>query len=225
MSELALGALAILVGVAWAELKDWMPWLALRIVRAAVRRLPFEQRERMDEELAAEIKAMPGKLMPFLSACSIWWGFSKQHLREHADAQILDRIGAALAVVFMSPALAIVQLLVKLSYGGPATYKLRRVGRNGKEFHLLRFLTFEVVEGEVSINSGGAFLRKTGLYRLPELFNVLRGDIRLFGPRALSVKEVKLLGRSVDEPLKVRPGLFENWEQAIDLFLRGSRSR
>ena len=105
-----------------------------------------------------------------------------------------DYVLASVLLIFASPLMALIALGVKTSSPGPVLYRQKRVGWNGKEFTMLKFRSMPV---EVERESGpvwasrldnratpfGSFLRKTSLDELPQLFNVLRGEMSLIGPR------------------------------------------
>lgn len=106
----------------------------------------------------------------------------------------LDLALAALALVLLSPPMAVVALLIKLDSRGPVFYRQERVGRNGRPFAMLKFRSMradaEKQTGPVWAGKDdprrtriGGFLRRTSLDELPQLFNVLRGDMSLVGPR------------------------------------------
>jgi putative colanic acid biosynthesis UDP-glucose lipid carrier transferase len=105
-----------------------------------------------------------------------------------------DYLMATVLLIFASPLMALIALGVKMSSPGPIFYRQRRVGWNGREFTMLKFRSMPV---EAERNTGpiwaseldnratpfGSFLRKTSLDELPQLFNVLRGEMSLIGPR------------------------------------------
>lgn len=112
----------------------------------------------------------------------------------------LDRVGAVLLLAFLAPVLAIVSLLVKVSSPGPVLFRQRRVGQLGQVFDILKFRT--MVQGDPELRFAppaglapggvegvdrrtpvGRWLRRTSLDELPQLFNVLRGEMSLVGPR------------------------------------------
>ena len=106
----------------------------------------------------------------------------------------LDVVGASVALALASPALAIAALAVKLEDGGPVLYRQRRVGRLGEEFELLKLRTmvegaetqgagWAVNEGDPRITRVGRLLRRLSLDELPQLWNVVRGEMSLVGPR------------------------------------------
>jgi exopolysaccharide biosynthesis polyprenyl glycosylphosphotransferase len=101
---------------------------------------------------------------------------------------------AGLGLVVTSPLLGLAALAIKLEDGGPVFYRQTRVGKNGEDFELLKLRTmiagaekqgagYAVNAGDPRITRVGAFLRRTSLDELPQLLNVLRGDMSLIGPR------------------------------------------
>ena len=114
MTELLLAALCLACGIAWAELREWLPLLARKVIAQAVAALPRETQERMHEELAAEVAIIPGKLSPFVFACSVWWGFWRTALIARADTsasryalRMTDVVLSSLLVVWGAPRLAL----------------------------------------------------------------------------------------------------------------------
>ncbi len=121
----------------------------------------------------------------------------------------IDLVGAALLLIPMAPAFVLVFLLVRADGGSAFVARRRVVGRGGREFGLLAFRAPEEADGERLTRLGRA-LRWTALDELPQLLNVLRGDMSLVGPRPVTREE---LGRSYAlfggeaAYLSVRPGL------------------
>lgn len=105
----------------------------------------------------------------------------------------LDFVIAAVGLAFLSPVLALIALLTRLEVGRPVLLRQTRVGIDGQPFQLFKFRTMALVDksvegtewtpDEARIGRTGRFLRDTGLDELPQLFNVLRGDMSLVGPR------------------------------------------
>ncbi len=106
----------------------------------------------------------------------------------------MDVVLSALGLVFLSPLLALIAVLVKLTSPGPIFYRQERCGLNGRTFHMLKFRSLRVdaeqktgavwaVKNDPRRTPLGAFLRKTSLDELPQLWNVLMGDMSLVGPR------------------------------------------
>lgn len=140
-----------------------------------------------------------------------------------SDAQILlmrllDLIGAIAGLVVLCPILAVVALVVRLDSKGPAIYKQRRVGERAKIFTLYKFRTMVVHaetnwgfkpagEDDERVTRVGKVLRKTRLDELPQLFNVIRGDMSLVGPRPENLYRVNLHQALRGPRLAVKPGI------------------
>jgi sugar transferase EpsL len=126
----------------------------------------------------------------------------------------IDRAVAAAALLALSPVLQVVALAVRLDLGRPVLFRQRRPGRFGEPFALLKFRTMRAGSGPDGerLTRFGRFLRATSLDELPELWNVLRGEMSLVGPRPLLTH---YLARYDDEQARrhaVRPGL-TGWAQ------------
>ncbi|WP_433503800.1 sugar transferase [Pseudonocardia halophobica] len=164
--------------------------------------------------------------------------------------QVVDRVGSALLLLVIAPALVALAIGVKLD-GGPVFFRQKRVGRHGREFAMMKFRSM-VVDAEARLaelkadNEGagplfkmrddpritrfGQFLRKYSLDELPQLFNVLIGQMSLVGPRPPLPAEVVQYGPDAKRKLLVRPGLTGlwqisgrsdlTWEQSVRLDLR-----
>lgn len=131
-----------------------------------------------------------------------------------------DRIGAALLLVLLAPLMLVIGLLVRLESPGPAIFRQRRHGRQGGVFRICKFRTMRVVEDGPSITQVtaddarvtplGRFLRRTSLDELPQLINVLKGEMSLVGPRPHAVAHTIRFARVVEnyaERLTVKPGI------------------
>ena len=106
--------------------------------------------------------------------------------------RLFDFITSLIGLMVLFPIFIIVSLLVKISSGGPVFFVQKRIGKNGKIFQMIKFRSMIVIQnsnstisvkGDVRITKIGAFLRKFKLDELPELWNVLKGDMSLVGPR------------------------------------------
>jgi lipopolysaccharide/colanic/teichoic acid biosynthesis glycosyltransferase len=106
--------------------------------------------------------------------------------------RLFDFITSLIGLIVLFPIFIIVPLLVKISSGGPVFFVQKRIGKNGKIFQMIKFRSMIVIQnsnstisvkGDVRITKIGAFLRKFKLDELPELWNVLKGDMSLVGPR------------------------------------------
>jgi lipopolysaccharide/colanic/teichoic acid biosynthesis glycosyltransferase len=135
----------------------------------------------------------------------------------------LDVAGASLGLVLASPLLAVSALAIKLEDGGPVLYKQRRVGKDGEEFELLKLRTmvegaesqgagWAVNEGDSRITGAGRALRRLSLDELPQLWNVVRGDMSLIGPRPTLRYQVEKYNERQRRRLEVKPGI-TGWAQ------------
>ena len=144
----------------------------------------------------------------------------------------LDLFASLTLLVFLSPLLAAIAAAVRLDSKGPAFYRQTRVGREERRFELLKFRTMVVdaerldeelmalstdpdwlvVEGDPRVTRVGRLLRSTSLDELPQLWNVLRGDMSMVGPRPLSLRDdSKVLGWRCNR-LDLTPGITGYWQ-------------
>jgi putative colanic acid biosynthesis UDP-glucose lipid carrier transferase len=137
----------------------------------------------------------------------------------------LDLTVAFFVLLFIWPLLLVVALCVKLSSPGPVLFVQRRYGRDGGVIHVLKFRTMRATEdgavvrqataGDPRVTRVGAFLRRSSLDELPQLFNVLRGDMSVVGPRPHAVAHNEQYRQQILEYMlrhKVRPGV-TGWAQ------------
>jgi len=143
--------------------------------------------------------------------------------RGHALNRALDVAAAGVGLALASPALAVAALAIKLDDGGPVFYRQRRVGLNGKEFELLKLRTMEVGaehkgagfavnEGDPRITRVGRLLRRLSIDEIPQLWNVVRGDMSLVGPRPTLAYQVQRYTLRQRRRLEVKPGI-TGWAQ------------
>jgi lipopolysaccharide/colanic/teichoic acid biosynthesis glycosyltransferase len=134
-----------------------------------------------------------------------------------------DVVLAGAGLVLTSPLLGLAALAVKLEDGGPVLYRQTRVGRGGEDFELLKLRTmvvgaekigagFAVDEGDPRITRLGRLLRRTSMDELPQLWNVLRGDMSVIGPRPTLRYQVERYDERQRRRLDVKPGL-TGWAQ------------
>jgi len=134
-----------------------------------------------------------------------------------------DVVVSSLALALSAPVLAVAMLAVRLESPGPAIYTQRRAGRGGREFDVLKLRT--MVDGAEHIGAGlaidaddprvtrvGAFLRRTSLDELPNLVNVLRGEMSLIGPRPTLPVQVEQYTERQRGRLAIKPGI-TGWAQ------------
>ncbi|MGI8736202.1 MAG: hypothetical protein DLM53_10820 [Candidatus Eremiobacter antarcticus] len=145
----------------------------------------------------------------------------------------VDALASAVLLVLMAPLLALIALLVKIASPGPAFFSQERVGKDGHPFRLYKFRTMQdgahllhehvahlneidgpafKVARDPRLHSLGAFLRRSSLDELPQLWNVLRGEMSLVGPRPALPDEVKGYAPHYHQRLTVRPGLTGLWQ-------------
>ena len=123
--------------------------------------------------------------------------------------RLIDVIGAIAGLVVLSPLMAAVALLVRWKLGVPVLFRQQRPGRNGEPFTLLKFRTMRDGPGrdDERLLPLGRALRASSLDELPELVNVLRGDMSLVGPRPLLMAYLPRYTREQARRHEVRPGL------------------
>lgn len=129
--------------------------------------------------------------------------------------RVLDFIIALIGLIVASPILLVVALLVRLKLGSPILFRQQRVGLDGEIFEMVKFRTMKdatdsqgnPLPDEERLTSFGNFLRKSSLDELPELWNVLKGDMSLVGPRPLLVEYLPLYSEEQMKRHDVRPGI------------------
>lgn len=134
--------------------------------------------------------------------------------------RILDIISSLLAIIILSPLIAVTAVLVKTKLGSPVLFKQERPGKDEKIFTLMKFRTMtderdengELLPDEVRLTKFGKFLRSTSIDELPELFNILKGDMSVIGPRPLLVEYIPRYNEHQHRRHEVRPGL-SGWAQ------------
>jgi sugar transferase EpsL len=134
--------------------------------------------------------------------------------------RFIDITVSGLGLLLLSPALGFISLLVRIKLGSPVFFRQIRPGLHGKPFMIYKFRTmFNAFDGdgkrlpdEMRLARLGAFLRSTSLDELPELFNVLKGDMSLVGPRPLLMDYLPLYTPEQACRNEVRPGI-TGWAQ------------
>jgi len=140
-----------------------------------------------------------------------------------AAKRVLDVGGASVGLLLASPFLAVAAVAIKLEDRGPVLYRQARVGRNGEEFQLLKLRTmvvgaenlgagWAVDEGDPRITRVGGLLRRLSVDELPQLWNVLSGEMSLVGPRPTLAYQVETYTERQRRRLEVRPGM-TGWAQ------------
>jgi lipopolysaccharide/colanic/teichoic acid biosynthesis glycosyltransferase len=139
-----------------------------------------------------------------------------------------DRLAAAVLLILLSPLLAAIAIWILIDGGRPAILAQDRAGKHGKTFRMLKYRTmvqnalelaaqltddpFGVVENDPRITRPGRFLRRSGLDELPQLWNVVRGEMSLVGPRPDLVEQAKNYTDHDRRRLAVEPGI-TGWSQ------------
>jgi len=135
--------------------------------------------------------------------------------RDHGLPRWVEVVAASVATVALAPLLAMVAAAIALSSPGPVLFRHRRCGREGRPFDLLKFRTMRpgssgpsvTARGDSRITPIGRVLRRTKIDELPELWNVIRGDMSLVGPRPEAVAYANLAHPLWARVLSVRPGI------------------
>ena len=139
---------------------------------------------------------------------------------KHFFKRLIDFILSLIALIVLSPILLIVAILVRTKLGSPVIFKQERPGLNEKIFTLYKFRTMtdakdeqgNLLPDEIRLTKFGKLLRSTSLDELPELFNILKGDMAIVGPRPLLVRYLQLYNEHQKHRHDVRPG-FTGWAQ------------
>ena len=134
--------------------------------------------------------------------------------------RILDFIISLVALIILSPLMLIIYILVKINLGSPAFFVQERVGKDNKVFKMIKFRTMRdardkngnLLSDNERVTKLGSFLRSFSLDELPELINIIRGDMSLIGPRALLVQYLGLYNDEQIRRHEVLPGL-TGWAQ------------
>lgn len=147
--------------------------------------------------------------------------------------RIIDIVASFTGLIVLSPLMLVVSILIKLESKGEVIFKQKRVGLNGREFDMYKFRSMVVnaeelkeklaAQNEMSgpmfkmkddprVTKVGKFIRKTSLDELPQLWNVLKGDMSLVGPRPSLPKEVAQFEDWMHKRLEVKPGLTCYWQ-------------
>lgn len=129
--------------------------------------------------------------------------------------RIIDFLGSLLAILLLSLLFIILAIIVRIELGGPVIFKQQRPGKNGKVFTLYKFRSMSnkkdengnLLPDEQRLTKFGKGLRATSLDELPELFNILKGDMAFIGPRPLLIKDYVFFDEEVMKRQSVRPGL------------------
>ena len=137
-------------------------------------------------------------------------GFYKKYVK-----RLMDFILSFIAITVLSPILLVAAILVRVKLGSPVLFKQERPGLNEKIFMMYKFRTMtderdendNLLPNHIRLTKFGRVLRSTSLDELPELFNILKGDMSLIGPRPLLIEYLPLYNKHQKHRHDVRPGL------------------
>ena len=129
--------------------------------------------------------------------------------------RIMDFLLSLIALVILLPGLLIFAILIYIKLGSPVFFKQQRPGKNGEIFEILKFRTMtsekdkdgNLLSDEIRLTKFGKFLRSTSIDELPELINILKGDMSIVGPRPLLVQYLPYYNEEQRHRHDVRPGL------------------
>ena len=147
--------------------------------------------------------------------------------------RFMDIVLASIGLVVLSPVFLIIAVLIKTESKGKVFFKHKRIGKNGKEIYIYKFRTMVEnaedlikqftpeqmkefkenfkLENDPRVTKIGKILRKTSLDELPQLINIIKGDISIIGPRPVISEELEKYGMNKDRFLSVTPGLTGYW--------------
>ena len=148
--------------------------------------------------------------------------------------RIMDIILSLIAIILLSPIFLIIAIAIKIDSKGPVFFVHKRIGKNGKQIGIYKFRTMvpdaekmikhfsekqkkEFEENyklayDPRVTKIGRFLRKTSLDELPQILNILKGELSIIGPRPVIQKELKKYGKNTEKFLSVKPGLTGYWQ-------------
>jgi lipopolysaccharide/colanic/teichoic acid biosynthesis glycosyltransferase len=148
--------------------------------------------------------------------------------------RLFDVFAAFFGIIILSPVFAVIAIMIKTQSEGRVFYKSTRMGKNGKPFIIWKFRTMvenadkifdtltdeqkaeyeerHKIDADPRIFKGGQMLRLTGADELPQLINILKGDMSCIGPRPILPDEVQIYGDDFDEVFSVRPGVSGWWQ-------------
>jgi lipopolysaccharide/colanic/teichoic acid biosynthesis glycosyltransferase len=186
--------------------------------------------------IQAEHSAYDQRLDPYAAATRDRRGDSRPLIGVEVT-RMIDVIASVAALIFLAPMFVVIALLIKLQDGGPVLFAHHRIGRGGQSFRCLKFRSMVVnaeerlrehlasnaearkewaenqkLRKDPRITPVGMFLRKSSIDELPQIINVLIGEMSLVGPRPIVASEIAHYGRSFRHYCCVRPGITGLWQ-------------
>jgi exopolysaccharide production protein ExoY len=177
----------------------------------------------------SEITLLPGRVDTPARA--------KEEIQDDAIVRAMDMTIVSLAIVFLLPLMLLIALAVFLQDGGPVLFSHRRIGQGGRPFYCFKFRSMSVgaearlaallassplartewardhkLRYDPRVTPLGAFLRRSSLDELPQLLNVLRGEMSIVGPRPIVEAEISRYGRRFRHYCSVKPGITGLWQ-------------
>ena len=201
---------SVLCGQLTRELGGWTDWLVKRILKKAVMRLPESRRERYEEEWRSHLNEVPGQIgkvwltVGFLGAAqrmTLTPGHEPLTI-ESALRRLFDFTISSMFLVLCLPVFPLIGLAIRLERLRSVAVFEERIGINGRKFKMYKFR-----HGEGSV---GKFLYNSRLTEIPLLFNVVRGDMSLIGPRPWKprfVEQISTIYPASCDRMRVRPGI------------------
>ena len=148
--------------------------------------------------------------------------------------RIIDILLSIIALILLSPIFLVIAIMIKAGSKGPVLFKHRRIGKNGKDIYIYKFRTMlpnaedmikdfneeqmkefkesYKLKNDPRITRVGKVLRNTSLDELPQIINILKGDLSIIGPRPVIEEELEKYGDNKDKFLSVTPGLTGYWQ-------------
>jgi lipopolysaccharide/colanic/teichoic acid biosynthesis glycosyltransferase len=206
------------------EFKAWTPSLINYLIQRAVRQLPENQRKRREEEWRSHVEEIPGevgKLIEALDCLRASWKMSRgltDDVYYEFVKRAFDIVVVANVLIFQCPLFLLSAIAIRFESDGPIFVVAERQGHKRNTMMLLRFRTMTVPRdgptitqsGDVRVTRVGRFLRRARIEKLPQLLNVLSGELSLVGPRPLLSSELDLIDKqlpSLSRRKNVKPGL------------------
>ena len=203
------------------ELKQWCPWMTVRLIKYAVQSVPLENRSRLEEEWSSHIKDVPGDLGKIITALGFILAARRiSSIQRSTSAaedsptavlkRLLDLALSAGPLLMAFPLMVCVWVALRIERSGPVISARETIGRGGRRFKRYRFET-PLPNGQSDQRSiVGRFLERYELDQLPRLINVLRGDMSLVGPAPVPPRRFEQICALVPEYRKVasvKPGI------------------